>query len=106
LAIEEAAINRRIKMADENFPTNVLRMIAADLHLLTAMTASREMFGRGYFSLGNAERLAVDQAVLNLAGSNYREITPEFLAGQEPRQQAGFGIPKTATDTDPSKNAP
>ena len=81
-------------MADENFPTNVIRMIAAELHFQSAIQVSREMFDKSYFSLGAAEKIAVDQAVHGFVGSNYREITPEFLAAQEPRQPVGFGIPK------------
>lgn len=49
-------------MADEVFSDNLLRMIAADLHLLTTITAAREMFGRGYFSLGHPEKIAVDRS--------------------------------------------
>jgi hypothetical protein len=81
-------------MADENFPTNVIRMIAAELHFQSALLASREMFGRGYFSLGATEKIAVDQAVIGFVGGNYRDITQEFLAGQESRQPIGFGIPR------------
>jgi hypothetical protein len=40
-------------MADETFPVNLMRMIAAELHLLNGMTAAREIFGKSYFSLGS-----------------------------------------------------
>jgi hypothetical protein len=80
-------------MADENFTVNLIRMLAAELHFQNVLSASREMFGKGYFALGIAEKAAVDQAVLNMVGSNYRDITPEFL-GQAERQPVGFGIPK------------
>lgn len=81
-------------MADDSFPVNLMRMIAAEMHFQSALLASREMFGRGYFSLGASEKIAVDQAVIGLVGGNFGEITPEFLAGQGPRQPVGFGIPK------------
>jgi hypothetical protein len=74
-------------------------MIAAEMHFQSAILCAREMFGRGYFSLGQTEKIAVDQAVNGFVGSNYREITPEFLAGQESRQPVGFGIPKASPST-------
>jgi hypothetical protein len=66
----------------QEFVTNIMRAIAAELHFHSALLAAREMFGRGYFSLGVAEKLAVDHAVLGYVGSNYQAITPEFLATQ------------------------
>jgi hypothetical protein len=50
-------------MADKSFEQNLLRMIAGTLHTLTCITAAREMFGKSYFSLGIAEKVAVDNAV-------------------------------------------
>ena len=49
-------------MADE-FAINLMRLLAAELHLQNTPIASREMFGRGYLSLGLGEKAAVDQAV-------------------------------------------
>jgi hypothetical protein len=89
-------------MADDNFPTNIIRLIAAELHFQSVILAAREMFGRSYFSLGAGEKQAVDQAVIGLVGSNYRDITPEFLATPELRQPVGFGIPKEPASTNPS----
>ena len=43
-------------MAEENFNDNLLRMIAAELHFLSGMTAAREMFGKSYFFLGAGEK--------------------------------------------------
>jgi hypothetical protein len=80
-------------MAEENFNTNLMRMIAGQLHCLLAMTAAREMFGKGYFSLGVAEKGAVDQALLAFVASNFQAITPAFLAGQQVQQPMGFGVP-------------
>ena len=78
-------------MSEENFPTNILKLIAAEMHFQSGLSAAREMFGKSYFSLGVAEKAVVDQAVITHVGSNYRDITPEFLSSQEPRQPVGFG---------------
>jgi hypothetical protein len=48
-------------MADENFSDNLLRAVAAELHLLNRVTAAREMFSKSYFSLGMVEKATVDQ---------------------------------------------
>jgi hypothetical protein len=80
-------------MAEEKFSDNLMRAIVAELHFLNGMTAAREMFGKSYFSLGFGEKVAVDQAVFAQMVGNYQAITPTFLAGQQPQQQAGFGFP-------------
>ena len=80
-------------MAEENFNTNLMRMIAGQLHCLAGMTAAREMFGKSYFSLGLSEKAAVDQAVFAAMASNYQAITPTFLAAQQGQQPVGFGFP-------------
>jgi hypothetical protein len=83
-------------MAEEDFNTNLMRMIAGQLHCLLAMTAAREMFGKSYFSLGLAEKGAVDQTVNGIAAGNFQAITPAFLTGQQAQQPVGFGIPAAA----------
>jgi hypothetical protein len=80
-------------MAEENFNDNLLRMVAAEFHLLNALTASREMFGKGYFALGVAEKAAVDQTVFANVAANYQALTPEFLAGQKAPEPMGFRAP-------------
>jgi hypothetical protein len=80
-------------MADEGFGDNLIRMVAAQLHVLIGLTASREMFGKSYFSLGASEKIAVDQAVLGMVGGNYQAITPQYLAGQTAQQPVGFQAP-------------
>ncbi len=80
-------------MADDpDFAINLMRMIAAELHFANAVSVSREMFGRSYFSLGVAERIAVDQAVLGHVSANYSAITPAYLAEQQAKQPMGFPI--------------
>ena len=81
-------------MADETFPVNLMRALVAEAHVLNLQSASREMFGRSYFSLGIGDKMAVDQVVLAVVAANYAGVTPEWLAGPQPSQQpAGFGIP-------------
>jgi len=41
----------------------LLRAISAELRVLNLQIASREMLGRGYFSLGIEDKMAVKQAV-------------------------------------------
>jgi hypothetical protein len=78
---------------EEEFVTNLMRVLAAQLHFQSALLASREMFGRSYFSLGISEKVAVDQAVVGFVGSNYQTLTPELLAAQQAQQPVGFRAP-------------
>ena len=80
---------------DEKFAVNLLRMIAAELHLQSVIAASRAMFGREFFSLGVGERATLDQSVMGHLAGYYHPITPEFLESQESqqaRQPMGFPI--------------
>jgi hypothetical protein len=77
-------------MAEEIFGDNLLRMIAAELHFLSSITAAREMHGRSYFSLGVHEKAALDQMVVQTIAANYQALTPEFLASQKTPQAMGF----------------
>lgn len=78
---------------DEQFTQNLLRLACASNYFLALLSASREMYGKSYFSLGVAEKQALDQTVLNSIGGNYQSITPEWLAG--PTQgQTGFQPPQ------------
>lgn len=71
-------------MADnENFDTNLLRWIAAQLYFSLGMQVSHEMFGKSYFALGEGERIAVNNAVGGSVRGNYQAMTPDFLVGQE-----------------------
>ena len=83
-------------MADESFSDNLARATVAYLQLLVGLTAAREMFGKSYFSLGLAEKIAVDQAVLGLAAANYQSLTAESLAAQGSRSPVGFGVPTSS----------
>jgi hypothetical protein len=80
-------------MPDNSFETNLLRLIAAELHFLSGMTAAREMFGKGYFSLGASEKLLVDQTVYSFVTANYQGATPESLKEQATPAKVGFHQP-------------
>jgi hypothetical protein len=81
-------------MAEETFSENLLRAIAAELHLLCGMTAAREMYGKSYFSLGVAEKAVVDQTVTTMVAGNYQNVmTPEGLRSQTTTQPMGFRAP-------------
>lgn len=77
-------------MPDDKFDTNLLRMIAAELHLQTGMALARDMFGKGYSSLGVQEKIAVDTAVFGHVAANYQALTPEVLAQTKTQSIAGF----------------
>ena len=79
-------------MADEEFKTNLLRVIAGELYFSLGLQTSREMYGKSYTSLGIAEKNAVDQYVMSQVAANYNVLTPEFLKGQQ-SQPTGFQPP-------------
>jgi hypothetical protein len=90
---------------DDNFATNLLRGIMAAATAQLALSVSREMFGRGYYSLGAQEKAAVDQTVLSQVAGNFHALTPEFFA-QPATPPVGFGtvhpspIPRDSPKTD------
>jgi hypothetical protein len=86
-------IKRESTMADENFGDNLLRMVAAELHFSNCVAAAREMFGKSYFALGGAEKIAIDQAVFGHFAGNYQAITPDALVAQKAPQPVGFQAP-------------
>jgi len=77
-------------MAENEFSTNLLRAIAAQLHFMAGMQAAREMYGKGYFSLGAGEKATVDHAVLTSIGANYQFLTSEALHSETGKQPMGF----------------
>jgi hypothetical protein len=72
-----------------------------DLYFSASMQASREMYGKSYFSLGAGERAALDQMVLASVASNFQNVTPEKLASQSSTKPAGFHI-----EPPPEENTP
>ncbi len=77
-------------MAEEKFETNLVKMIAAELYYLASLQTAREIFSKSYFSLGAAEKVAVDQMVLGTIGANFQAITPQLLMGQTSPSTVGF----------------
>ena len=77
-------------MAVENFSDNLLRAVAAELHLLNRVTAAREMFSKSYFSLGVVEKATVDQTVMSMVAGIYQSFTPEALAARKAQEPIGF----------------
>jgi hypothetical protein len=85
----------------EDFTTNMMRMICGTLYFSASMQASREMYGRSYFSLGVGERAALDQVVLASVASNFLNVTAEKLASQSNTKPAGFHIEPTPEENTP-----
>lgn len=79
----------------EEYSTNLLRLACASQFFLASLTASHEMFGKSYFSLGVAEKQALDQAVLNSISGNFAALTPEWFGLQTP-SQTGFQGPNNS----------
>lgn len=77
-------------MAESSFDTNLLRFIAAHVVFSNVMAASREMYGKGYFSLGLGEKVAVDQAVAAHVGANFPLLTADYLKGRNHSTTSGF----------------
>ena len=80
-------------MAAENFGDNLLRAVAAELHLLNRVTAAREMFSKSYFSLGVVEKATIDQTVMSMVAGTYQALTPEGLATHKAHEPVGFRAP-------------
>jgi hypothetical protein len=90
-------------MAEENFTINLLRLVSAQQMLSLGLQAAREMYGKSYFALGVAEKVALDQTVNQMIAANYQNLTPAYLAAQTPKSPVGFQVPTAATkpDTNP-----
>ena len=80
-------------MAEDNFDTNLLRMIAAELWLSLRLQVAREFLGKSYLSLSAAEKNSVDQIVTGTIGADYQAITPHWLLRTQKTQPVGFQAP-------------
>jgi hypothetical protein len=78
------------KMSKEESESNLLRTVAAQLHLLASLATARELFGKSYFALGMSEQLAADQAAWNMVADNYRFPMSEALAAKTQKEPIGF----------------
>lgn len=77
---------------DDQFNQNLLRLICAENFFLASMHASREMYGKSYFSLGVAEKQTVDQMVLSSIAGNFQLLTPQWF-GAPTQGPTGFQPP-------------
>ena len=85
-------------MAEERFEDNLVRVAGACLYHMAHLLTAREMFGKGYYALGQGEKSTVDQAVFQTVASYYSQITPEMLKSQAAQaKQPGFQSPLTTT---------
>ncbi len=84
---------------EQSYETKLLRLVAAETFFLCSMTASREMYAKSYFSLGVAEKQAVDQAVLIQIGGNFQALTLAWFGEQPEAPKAGFHSAETGKET-------
>jgi hypothetical protein len=73
-----------------------LTMISASLHFSNILDASRDLFGRGYFSLGVAEQRIVEEVIWKATTSIASGIAAPAGIEAAERQPAGFVPPKSA----------
>jgi len=93
-------------MAEERFEDNLVRVAGACLFHIAHLLTAREMFGKGYYALGQGEKSTVDQTVFQTVASYYSQITPEMLKSQAAQaKQPGFQSPQTTTmSSDPKED--
>jgi hypothetical protein len=85
-------------MTEERFEDNLVRVAGACLFHLAHLLTAREMFGKGYYTLGQGEKSTVDQTVFQTVASYYSQMTPEMLKSQAAQaKQPGFQGPQTFT---------
>jgi len=80
-------------MAEQKFSDNLLRVIAAEMHVLNCSQAARDLFGKSYYSLGQTERSIVDKTILELIGGNFQTLTADYLATPKIQEPVGFRAP-------------
>jgi hypothetical protein len=88
---------------------DLIKFIAASVYFSAQMTAAREMFGKGFFSLSASEIAAVQAAVYNNVSLLAQGLTPEQLkqlTGQVARATAGFQTPSGANTGRQDPNSP
>jgi hypothetical protein len=88
------------------FETNLMRAQLAATWFSLALQAARELLGKSYLSLSQAEKAAVDQLVLGHVGANFQVITPEWLAAQQARPPVGFQAPTGTEQAAPTSPVP
>lgn len=93
-------------MAEERFEDNLARVAGTCLFHVAHLLTAREMFGKGYYALGQGEKSTVDRTVFQTVASYYSQITPEMLKSQAAQaKQPGFQGPQnTPMSSDPKKD--
>ena len=76
---------------EENYATNLLRSVSAQLYMRNAMDLSQQLLGKNYVALSQPERALVDKSAYDLLAYFYSVLTPEFFAGQKQAAPVGFG---------------
>ena len=79
-------------MADPTFSDNLQRMVLANLYVANLISASRDLFGKGNFSLSETERRSVDQAVWATVSPIYQwaASSEALIPNEQNRQPPGF----------------
>jgi hypothetical protein len=67
-------------MAEEKFETNLLRLIAVELHYANLMRAAQEKYGKTYLDLEQQEQATLHGALQNHIAELFRLLTPELLS--------------------------
>lgn len=93
------------KKVEQTYGEGLLRFVASTAYSLTSLVAAQQLFGRGYLSLSQTEKRAVDEAVFGMIVGNYSFLTREYFAGTRPPNKAGFqpGQPPAPPPEEPSK---
>lgn len=77
---------------EENYATNLLRCVAAQLYMRNSLELSQQLLGKNYVSLSQPERALVDKSAYDLLAHFYGALTPEFFVGQQQANPVGFGV--------------
>ena len=80
-------------MPEEKFETNLLRVIAAELHTANMMRYSQQKYGKPLEELDQNQYGQAHLALLNVVGPFYRLLTPEYLSNQGSMEGQPFDIP-------------
>jgi len=75
---------------EQSYETKLLRLVAAETFFLCSLNASREMYGKSYFSLGVAEKQSLDQQVLSQISGNFQSLTPAWFGEPTEGPTVGF----------------
>lgn len=87
---------------DNKYPENLLRFIGATVYSQSLLLASKELFGRSYYSLSPEEKNAVNLTLNNQIQANTLNLTPQLLEtwlNQANAGTVGFQAPQPASPT-------